>query len=71
MFEDLYDYMNSLQKMITLRADKIYPAHGPVLHNATEILENYVAHRNLRESQVSLLPIQGLFISALLPCFLS
>ena len=45
--------MNSLNKMIQLKADLIYPAHGPVLQNATKALEKYVAHRNLRENQVS------------------
>ena len=44
--------MNSLKSMVELKADVIYPAHGPVVQNATEVLENYIAHRNLRENQV-------------------
>jgi len=52
VFEDLYDYMNSLKRLIQLKADVIYPAHGPVLKNATETLQKYVAHRTLRENQI-------------------
>eukprot|EP00794_Sanderia_malayensis_P011770 gene11770-12987_t len=52
VFEDLYDYMNSLQKLIKLKPQRIYPAHGPVLENATEVLEKYVNHRNIREKQI-------------------
>ena len=44
--------MNSLKRLIQLKADVIYPAHGPVLKNATETLQKYVAHRTLRENQV-------------------
>lgn len=44
--------MTSLKKLVKLKAEKIYPGHGPVVQNATEKLENYIAHRNLRESQV-------------------
>ena len=44
--------MNSLKKLIQLQAGIIYPAHGPVLQNATEILEKYVSHRTMRENQV-------------------
>ena len=39
--------------MIQLKADLIYPAHGPVVQNATKTLEKYIAHRNLRENQVN------------------
>ena len=45
--------MNSLKRLIQLKADVIYPAHGPVLKNATETLQKYVAHRTLRENQVA------------------
>lgn len=52
VFEDLYDYINSLKKLVNLKADVIYPGHGPVLRNATAVLKNYIAHRTLRENQV-------------------
>ena len=44
--------MHSLQRLISLKAQKIYPGHGPVIENATNVVEKYVEHRNLREKQV-------------------
>ena len=53
MFEDLYDYMNSLEKIISLNCTHLYPGHGAVVENPTEKLTEYIEHRKLREKQVS------------------
>lgn len=52
VFEDLYDYMKSLERMLRVEPAKIYPSHGPVVEEPTKKITEYIAHRNLRESQV-------------------
>ncbi len=49
---DLVHYLRSLRRMQELRARVIYPGHGPVIYDAQGKLEEYVAHRGLREQQV-------------------
>jgi ribonuclease/clavin/mitogillin len=49
---DLGDYMDSLNRLLALDLEAIYPAHGPVIHNPTEKIREYIAHRELRERQV-------------------
>ncbi|KAG5681123.1 hypothetical protein PVAND_010583 [Polypedilum vanderplanki] len=52
VFEDLYDYMKSLDKILRLKPKKIFPAHGNVIDNAIEKIEYYIAHRQERERQI-------------------
>nr|XP_039249610.1 endoribonuclease LACTB2-like [Styela clava] len=52
VFEDLYDYMKSLDFILSLKPGKIYPGHGPVLENPIEYVQYYISHRNERESQI-------------------
>lgn len=49
---DLGDYLDSLRRLLALDAAVIYPAHGPAIHDPRAKIEQYVAHRMLREEQV-------------------
>ena len=49
---DLGDYLDSLRRLLELDVAVIYPAHGPLIRNPREKIEQYVAHRELRETQI-------------------
>ncbi len=49
---DLGEYMNSLRRLLELDLETIYPAHGPVIRNPKAKIREYIAHRELRETQV-------------------
>jgi len=49
---DLAQYLRSLRRMQELRPRTIYPGHGPTVFDGKAKLEEYVAHRNMREQQV-------------------
>lgn len=49
---DLVRYLRSLRRMRDLAPRTIYPGHGPVVLDAVGKLEEYLAHRALREEQV-------------------
>lgn len=53
VFEDLYDYMKSLELILQLKPSVIYPGHGDVIDdNPVERIEYYINHRNERERQI-------------------
>lgn len=49
---DLGQYMDSLQRLLALDVETIYPAHGPVIRDAKKKISEYILHRELRERQV-------------------
>jgi glyoxylase-like metal-dependent hydrolase (beta-lactamase superfamily II) len=49
---DLGDYLDSLRRLLALDAAVIYPAHGPAIREPRAKIEQYLAHRALREEQV-------------------
>ena len=52
MFEDLGDYLKSLEKISSLKADTIFPGHGPVVIKPDEKITEYIKHRLERENQI-------------------
>ncbi|OTB13807.1 hypothetical protein K445DRAFT_319700 [Daldinia sp. EC12] len=52
VFEDLGTYLKSLAKMEMLVGGRAYPAHGPVLPQASATIAEYISHRHQREQQV-------------------
>lgn len=45
-------YLDSLERMRSLGASVLLPAHGPALHQADAVLSFYIAHRHQRSEQV-------------------
>jgi hydroxyacylglutathione hydrolase len=49
---DLAAYLASLQRLLGLGVERIYPAHGPVIENGPALIREYIDHRMERERQV-------------------
>ncbi|KAF9948380.1 hypothetical protein BGZ72_009708 [Mortierella alpina] len=59
VFEDLSDYIKSLERQLTISAPgggpasyKIYPGHGPVIEDGPSKIREYIKHRLDREKQI-------------------
>lgn len=46
------DYIASLRRLLTHKPNRVFPAHGPTRDKAMALIEQYIAHRLDRESQV-------------------
>ncbi|XP_014249725.1 endoribonuclease LACTB2 isoform X2 [Cimex lectularius] len=52
VFEDLYDYMKSLKKILDMKPSVIYPGHGYTINEPCGEIQKYIDHRMKRESQI-------------------
>jgi len=52
VFESLYHYMQSLEKILEIQPSIIYPGHGPVIEDPVEKIQYYIKHRLAREEQI-------------------
>ncbi|RHY31045.1 hypothetical protein DYB32_006224 [Aphanomyces invadans] len=51
-FQNLTEYMESLELLKSQAPTTLYPGHGPVLSNAMDAIEMYIAHRRKREVEI-------------------
>ena len=49
---DLSAYIDSLERVLALRPQRMLPAHGPVIDDPITLLQRYLQHRREREAQV-------------------
>ena len=52
VFESLYHYMRSLEKILSLNPSVIYPGHGPIINDPVPKIKYYIEHRMAREKQI-------------------
>ena len=49
---DLADYLASLERLKALGPARVYPGHGPIIDRPVELIDEYLAHRALRDRQI-------------------
>ncbi len=49
---DMALYLESLEQLLELDLDRIYPGHGPMIENPRAKIEAYLQHRRERETQI-------------------
>lgn len=49
---DLFDYMNSLRKLLDRDDVKYWPTHGPAIEEPQQYVQDFIDHRSGREAQI-------------------
>jgi glyoxylase-like metal-dependent hydrolase (beta-lactamase superfamily II) len=49
---DLTEYLASLNRVRSLRPQRLLPGHGPIIDNPDEVIDGYIRHRAQRDSQI-------------------
>lgn len=52
VFEDLADYLVSLEKILRMEPKTIFPGHGPVIQDPAPKIKFYIQHRLKREAEI-------------------
>ncbi|EDW33359.1 GL22417 [Drosophila persimilis] len=52
VFEDLYEYMKTLDTILKIEPQRIFPGHGNIIEEPLPKIEYYINHRNNREQQI-------------------
>ncbi|KAI8371869.1 putative metallo-beta-lactamase domain protein [Blakeslea trispora] len=52
VFEDLSEYLKSLERLVKLKPGCLYPGHGPVIEEGQAKINEYIHHRLEREKQI-------------------
>lgn len=50
--DDMTVYMATLERLASLAIANIYPGHGEPIHDGPATIASYIAHRQMRESQI-------------------
>jgi glyoxylase-like metal-dependent hydrolase (beta-lactamase superfamily II) len=56
----LRQYLASLDRLLGLRPDRIYPGHGPIIDEPARLITRYIERRLARERQIAALVADGL-----------
>jgi glyoxylase-like metal-dependent hydrolase (beta-lactamase superfamily II) len=49
----LREYLASLERIRALRPGRLLPGHGPIIENPETLIDEYIAHRRLRDEQIA------------------
>lgn len=49
---DLFDYLNSLRKLLDRPDERYWPTHGPAIDNPQQYVQSFLDHRLARERQI-------------------
>ncbi|KAI3384509.1 hypothetical protein SNEBB_011410 [Seison nebaliae] len=52
VFVNLTQYMDSLEKLLSLKPSIIYPGHGDIIEKPVDEIRRYIDHRKLRNKQI-------------------
>ena len=49
---DLFDYLNSLEKLLDRDDERYWPTHGPAIEQPKDYVRSFIEHRRAREKQI-------------------
>jgi ribonuclease/clavin/mitogillin len=49
---NLHEYLASLERIRAMQPRRLLPGHGPIVDDPTALIDEYIAHRTLRDRQI-------------------